>query len=254
MLNGAHRLESLLNSIDVPVDHLIIVWNILRSSMGIKWAQAVKDTIDNKVLAFPAHRITIHIVDGNMGCAAAWNFISSHQPAPFTFITSNDIVFSKGYLATLLSTIVNSPERYFFLPWIGYNFFALRPRVFELVGTFDENIWPAYVEDCEFQNRLLLAGWPEDQRLPGRETIDFEHKETSSTIDENVAFAELMKAASKMNWEYTTAKWNLLVCGAKPGSKDHKDAFRTPFNIPDKNLSFWEFNLQERRRRTRLFM
>lgn len=138
------------------------------------------------------HPFLPFIVDNytkNRGVAAAWNLGAKNAIAKgcdYILICNDDIVFGPGTIAKLLEA-----GRSYFLDgktvmvtamnvrealkngakWEtsydpsaqpaespDYSCFLIQPSYFELIGDFDEAIWPAYFEDNDSHYRIKLAG------------------------------------------------------------------------------------------------
>ena len=106
----------------------------------------------------------------NLGVAGSTNRIMFETPdADFWFINNNDIELLPGSLANLcraardadgsvgsLHPVMKSgifPHRDH-----GWSSFVLRKSVLESIGIWDENLWPAYAEDGDYETRLYGAG------------------------------------------------------------------------------------------------
>lgn len=124
----------------------------------------------------------------NRGCAKGWNqgvLQAINDRADYILICNDDIIFSSHTIdalveefelepkETVLFSAVNvagacpAPETIFDFPRQASNVaehpdfscFMIRPDFFGRVGTFDENIWPAYFEDNDMHRRIDLLGY-----------------------------------------------------------------------------------------------
>jgi len=68
----------------------------------------------------------------------------------------------------------------------GFRIFVLWKSTVEAVGLFDENIWPAYEEDCDYMLRIDLAGIPRKEfplrHVHGDGEGDGEERRASGTL------------------------------------------------------------------------
>lgn len=135
----------LLASIDYPVEHLVIVDNSGEQS----WNPVKPDLVKN----FWLLRIPF-----GLGYGGAWNFIIKSTPyAPYWVLVNDDAWFEPGALQIIAENA--NPAL--------LNFVEISPRwscvVFgegavEKVGLFDENFYPIYFEDNDYERRYLNAG------------------------------------------------------------------------------------------------
>ena len=51
------------------------------------------------------------------------------------------------------------------MPAGGYNLFLVKSKVFDLVGNFDENLYPAFFEDADMDRRVSLCNDIADERF-----------------------------------------------------------------------------------------
>lgn len=105
-------------------------------------------------------RIIVLTPGKNLGVAASWNAILDWAtPLPVT-ISNDDIELGEDTLATLDLAIAAHD---FVIAEGGWNangwcLFAQAARCAELIGPYDENFYPAYYEDLDYERRLKLAG------------------------------------------------------------------------------------------------
>ncbi len=142
VLNRYDLLQRMLDSVDVPVDHLLVIDNGTGADLGFS------DRFANvTVLAMPA----------NLGVAGSWNLgIKSFPYAERWFIASNDVVFEPGALEML------SQARRDEITLTGeaphWQAFALGDEAVNDIGLFDESLFPAYFEDNDYMRRADFVG------------------------------------------------------------------------------------------------
>lgn len=140
-------LYRMVNSIDHPVGHLLIIDN--GDVVGLP--PAVLPGID---------KVSVVRLPSNLGVAGAWNLGIKLTPhAPWWLICNFDITFPRGSLARFaeLQTggLVLSAAA---PPWAC---FALHDETVHQVGLFDEcGFYPAYWEDIDYERRVRAAGLP----------------------------------------------------------------------------------------------
>lgn len=135
VLNRFDLLERVLNSIDYPIDNILI--------------------IDNSN-SYSTDRENIHVLNMpcNIGVAASWNLgIKCFPHAPYWIIGSNDNEWVQGSLQQLNS---QSNENLLVFTSQGWNSFSLGSSIVKKIGIFDENYYPAYHEDTDYIERIRL--------------------------------------------------------------------------------------------------
>jgi GT2 family glycosyltransferase len=139
-------LGRLLDSLDFPIRHLLIVDN----GGGLQLDRDLP-TVE---------RVTVLRMPANLGVAGSWNLaVKSFPFDPAWFICSDDVVFSPGSLELWLQ--VSGPDRFVSSDeWPFYQFFSIGEEVVGAVGLWDEAIFPANFEDDDMEWRAGLAGFP----------------------------------------------------------------------------------------------
>lgn len=160
VLNRYDLLQRMLDSVDVSVDHLLVIDNGPGSHLTFN-----KNFKKVTVLEMPA----------NLGVSGSWNLgIKSFPYAYRWFIASNDVVFEPGALEQL------SHARRDEITLTGaaphWQAFALGDEAVADIGLFDESLFPAYFEDNDYMRRAEFAG-VNIRRID----IDLDH-DNSSTI------------------------------------------------------------------------
>jgi GT2 family glycosyltransferase len=142
VLNRYDLLQKMLDSVDVPVDHLLVIDN--GSGADLFFSDKFANVT---VLAMPA----------NQGVAGSWNLgIKSFPYAHRWFIVSNDVVFEPGALEQLakarrdeITLTGDAPH---------WQAFALGDEAVSDIGLFDESLFPAYFEDNDYMRRAEFVG------------------------------------------------------------------------------------------------
>ena len=146
VLNRYDLLQRMLNSVDVPVDHLLIIDN------GASHQTAL--TLD---LGDNFKKVTHLPMPANLGVSGSWNLgIKSFPYAQRWFIVSNDVVFEPGALEKLsqarrdeITLTGDAPH---------WQAFALGDEAVSDIGLFDESLFPAYFEDNDYSRRADFVG------------------------------------------------------------------------------------------------
>jgi GT2 family glycosyltransferase len=162
VLNRYDLLQRMLDSVDVAVDHLLIIDNGLGT-----------DTLE---LSDKFAKVTHLRMPANLGVAGSWNLgIKSFPYAHRWFIVSNDVVFQPGALEKLaqarrdeISLTADAPH---------WQAFARGDEALTDLGLFDEcGFYPAYFEDNDYMRRAEFVG-------VNIRKIDIDlHHDNSSTI------------------------------------------------------------------------
>jgi GT2 family glycosyltransferase len=144
VLNRYDLLQRMLDSVDVPVDHLLIIDNGLGT-----------DTLE---ISNKFAKVTHLRMPANLGVAGSWNLgIKSFPYAHRWFIVSNDVVFRSGALEKLATARRDEITLTADAP--NWQAFALGDEAVTDLGLFDEcGFYPAYFEDNDYMRRAAFAG------------------------------------------------------------------------------------------------
>lgn len=197
-------LQSCIASIDAPVGRLIVIDNSPHG-LGGAAAEVCPPTVADLCVTRPP---------SNLGYPGSINLvIKTTAEAPWWCIANADVVFGPGDLARLAS-VMSGPR------WVGINdwrAFGLTFEAVERVGLWDENFWPAYLEDCDYEYRCTLAG-VEWGFIEGSTT-----HEGSVTIKEG-RYAQRNSVSYPSNVAYYARKWG--------GGHRGGETYQAPFNEP----------------------
>ena len=234
--NRADLTARCINSIDYPVDKLVVVLqgpeNESLDSMFLKDVVVFQDCIKELVV----------IRHPNAGVAGAWNEIIKLFPAPWWLISNNDIQFAPGDLPKLAEFLeiesVNDglhPTAHMVYGNHGASWFAITAHGIATAGLFDENIFPAYLEDCDMSRRFDLLGLrrcdvPDVHAIHG----DAERNiKGSTTVHSDPELRKKNHRTHGGNFDYYRLKW---------GGVNEQEKFKTPFNDPNWPLWAWRFD------------
>jgi len=253
--NRPDLLRRCIASIDYPVDRLVVIDN---SNGGWGKAEIGKAESRNQI-GWPMARSYQSIAHPNAGVAGSWNEIVKLFPAPWWMISNNDIAFGAGDLERMAraawkacgkSEIRNpkseaegetggamavAPEEG--APGILYghaaSWFAVTALGIATVGLWDENFYPAYLEDCDWSVRadrlgVLRVNVPDCHAIHGDERLS-----GSCTVNSDpVARAANVRTHGR-NFVYYQRKW---------GGINGAETFEHPFNDPRWPISHWQFD------------
>lgn len=250
-------LLRMVYSIDFQIEHLLILYSepddMLRTELKL---------LTNSIL--PTVRDT-HLKQQSrwLGVSETWNAVIRFSPAaPWYLILSLDVQFVPGSLEAFALQFWSDVNQHGacqgFISWLnpdmfgGYSTFSLSSSFVRLVGLFDENIYPAYYEDTEYdlrvckleqagiklyrqryENVTALHGLFNDgkyesagvvSRLSALNSRVSRRKLTASVVDK-FTIPYLRKKWGCYNFSHP--QWN-CIC-----------PFQTPFNLTSSNLSYW---------------
>ncbi len=177
---------------------------------------------ESHVLDTYGSKIDIHIPGRNLGVAASWNILLAAQ-RDIMLICNDDVTFQIDTLKHITQYAVHNPNEGFVHGQSttgdnAWSFFVQRHWLFDLVGPYDEHLWPAYFEDNDYCYRMALARYFPCM-VPG---CVYEHVGSATlkayTPDELNLHHERFRA----NQEYYTSKW---------GGGPHYETFLTPFDL-----------------------
>jgi GT2 family glycosyltransferase len=166
VLNRYDLLQRMLDSVDVPVQHLLVIDN---------GASVMAEPLELKPSDKFA-KVTHLRMPANLGVAGSWNLgIKSFPYAQRWFIASNDVVFRLGALEKLAAARRDEITLTGQAP--HWQAFVLGDEAVSNLGLFDEcGFFPAYFEDNDYMRRAEFAG-VNIRRID----IDLDH-DNSSTI------------------------------------------------------------------------
>jgi hypothetical protein len=195
---------------------------------------------------FPGRFTYIRRPDGG-SCAEGWNAplvvgFSIQPRPPFVLIASGDVVPHPGAVAYLASRTAVLADRIHMMRVGQLVLFAMTQKGFEEVGQFDENVFPIYGEDLDWQTRLKRLGGI-DHVLDKDPGAMFEHvkRPRDPRIDAVVE-------ARKIRWN------NRGVRDTREASRATDDSlpkymdirwgpapapYTTPYNIPGAPVKWW---------------
>jgi GT2 family glycosyltransferase len=165
VLQNHERLQRVLDSIDYPIDKLVILDQSGKANWKPKKPKHVKQLI---VWNFP------HA----MGVATSWNIIIKGTPFASHWIFFNDdIELPEGSLQILAEAAAANTDKIVIPRVARFSAFSIGEGVIEKLGLFDELFFPMYYEDTDYLHRCWHTGTPILE-------IDCPvHHETSSTIN-----------------------------------------------------------------------
>ena len=192
-----------MDSIDYPVDELFVVNNNGRGEL-----KKELDDLSNIKHQF-IQKINVVHLPSNIGCSGAWNLIiKCYMNAPYWIITNNDVAFTPGLLKELAEKSKNQNYGIIKGKEFQFDLFLIKDWVIQECGLFDENFYPAYLEDCDYHIRLLnkniSIGYLERQYLHGDQGYETSGSQTWR-LDSSIA--DKLHSAHNINFYYIAEKW-----------------------------------------------
>jgi GT2 family glycosyltransferase len=197
VLNRYDLLQRMLDSVDVQVEHLLVIDNGTGADL----------TFSEKF-----DKVTVLAMPANLGVAGSWNLgIKSFPYAQRWFIISNDVQFNPGALEQLAQA--RRDEITLTARFPHWQAFALGDEAVSDIGLFDESLFPAYFEDNDYTRRAEFVG-VNIRRLE----IDVSH-ENSSTIKAGYQDKNAKTYAANDRYferkiagnDYTAGSWSLDI-------------------------------------------
>lgn len=195
------RVRKGFDTIDIPKENILV----------ISFDPACRELED---------RAEVMITEDNLGCSRAWN-VALRRGYDWTFIVSSSMLYPEGF-SKVLEVLEKSGEDEVFYTQHSFHCSALSPKCVDRVGYFDENFYPAYYEDTDYDYRINLADdhWNKVHNIPAICQVD-----GAATLDGLRPNVEAMK-------DYYIEKWGAVW-------DQPIDPYKHPFNNPDYPLSYW---------------
>jgi len=198
VLNRYDLLDKSVESIDHPVDNILIINNGLE-----KYIQKRED-LNINILNLPS----------NLGISGSWNLgIKLYPHFDYWMFSSADVSFRKNELQKFEKF---SSSEYFIKSNAHYSCFSLGSNIVKKIGLFDEYIYPAYFEDNDFDDRMVIAGLVNNILCPGIQVDDNGGSQTiksdeSLRLKNNITFEKNKEyySAKKDSGNYTVRGWDL---------------------------------------------
>jgi glycosyltransferase involved in cell wall biosynthesis len=227
VLNRGDLLMRCVESIDYPVARIVIINNGNDEGVGTALTK-LQERCPNVEVVKPAH---------NLGVAGSWNHFLREYDSAYYLICGSDIQFATGDLEKLHRFSLDHPDDAIMFGNHGYSIFVLTKCGVGLAGYFDENFYPAYLEDCDYSYRLKLL----DVRASNVPDIQAIHGEApywgSSTILSDPTYRERNGITHGNNFTYYRAKW---------GGINGEEIYSYPFNDPGRSPKDWTFDSDHR--------
>lgn len=167
--------------------------------------------------------ITIEYQKENIGIPRSWN-IGLKKGHDWTFIVSSSMLFNNGFKE--IADMLNGYKGLMFRTTHVWHCNGVSKQLVEQIGYFDENFYPGYFEDCDWDHRCSVLGIDEYGNIP----INAKCQRDGAATAEG-----LVLDINKLH-DYFKQKWG----GTR--TRDGWGEYKYPFNNPDLSLSYWEEN------------
>lgn len=171
----------------------------------------------------------------NAGVPRAWN-VGLREKHDWTFIVSSSMIFQKGFKP--IAAMLEGYEGLIFRTNHSWHCAGLSKEIIEQVGYFDENFFPGYLEDCDWDYRSILNGTKEygNYDIPAICQVS-----GGATIDG----AQVIIAPLR---DYFVSKWGGPEWEVDDGPyvgyptvwQGGKTIYKHPFNNKENDIKYWE--------------
>lgn len=142
--------DKLIKSIDYPID----VVSILCNNSNFDYFLEIKKLCCNSLVK----NFIISYCPYNLGCAGGWNYHIKNNPlANYWLLSNDDIIYGNDDLLKFHQSSMNHDitfNRFLISSGGKYSLFSLNKKCVDTVGLFDENFYPAYYEDDDYDRRI----------------------------------------------------------------------------------------------------
>ena len=229
------------------IDYLIVIPVYMVHERTIKCLNSIKDyehvlLIDNTstgecrklIKKYPGIRVSVQ--SENIGVPRAWN-IGIDEGHDWTFLVSSSMVFKGGFKP--IADMVENYDGLVFRTNHAWHCIGISKKAVNLVGRFDENFYPGYLEDCDWDFRYYLA----KQNEYGNFEINARCQVNGGATKDGVyvMIAPLRK--------YFVKKWGGPEMAETEGQpwfgvptiwEKGENIYSRPFNNKENQISYWE--------------
>lgn len=246
ILNGFHWLHRLVLSVDYPVDNFFIINN-----GNPDLVKPINDLV--QVPHKYIKKFSVSHLPGNIGVSGAWNLIiKTYLNAPYWVLASHDVAFDPGFLEEM-HLAAQDPRADMVHGYPGdfqdgaYDLFLVKDRIVQKYGLFDENLYPAYGEDLDYDMRFAAdkihnsvyvwkyKGLDHTYWHGNGRSVDYLKEGARSARDGNLG--SRLDRSHYTNWEYLYQKWGQHWRVMSPDSP-------YPMRIEGMPLSYTSFDLE----------
>jgi glycosyltransferase involved in cell wall biosynthesis len=200
------RVRKCINSID-DYEHVLLIDN----------------TGTQECKEFEYLGLEVSYQDENIGVPRAWN-IGLRRNHEWTFVVSSSMFFPNGFKK--IGEMLKGYEGLMFRSSHVWHCNAVNKKLVEKIGYFDENFYPGYFEDCDWDHRCGLERINEYGNIQIDAECQVDGGATKDGCDVRINAVH----------DYFKDKW-----GGKR-TRGGWGEYLYPFNNPSLALSYWEEN------------
>ena len=177
---------------------------------------------------FEGYGFEIQYQSENIGVPRAWN-IGLKKGYDWTFIASSSMMFYRNFSHVL--DMVRDYDKLMFRTGFDWHFLGIHKDAVKKIGYFDENFYPGYFENTDWDYRCYLAGIYEPKM----------HKINALCQADHECLANGLRVDGFKLHDYLTSKWG-------EDNKDinwgvgHWGSYQNPFNDSSKGIDYWPEN------------
>ena len=162
----------------------------------------------------------------NIGIPKSWN-LGLKKGYDWTFISSSSMLFNKPF--SHITDMLKGYDKAMFRTGHDWHFLAVHKKAVEKIGYFDENFYPGYFENTDWDYRCYLA-----------DIYEYKMHEIDAVCqaDHECITNGLQVPGVKLH-QYLTSKWGEDNKEINWGV-GHWGQYTNPFNDPTKTIDYWE--------------
>lgn len=212
------------------IDYIICIPVYKVTKRSIKCIDSIKENnnillIDNsgkeECKIFENRGMSIEYQKENIGVPRSWN-IGLRKNHEWTFVVSSSMFFPNGF-AKIINQLIDYPGLMFRTTHV-WHCNGINKKLVNEIGYFDENFYPGYFEDCDWDHRCSLFGIDEYGNVPIDAQCQTNGGATKDGCSVNIDAVH----------DYFKEKWG----GER--TRDGWGEYKYPFNNPSLPLSYWE--------------
>lgn len=212
------------------VDYLILIPVYKVSERVRKCIQSIQDNdhillIDNsgtkECKEFEDLGIEVEYQDQNIGVPRSWN-IGLRRNHDWTFIVSSSMLFNKPF--SHIADMLDGYEGLMFRTTHVWHCNGVSKELVGQIGYFDENFYPGYFEDCDWDHRCGVNKINEYGNIEIDAICQVDGGATKDGVDVRINAVH----------DYFKRKWG----GHR--TREGWGEWKHPFNDPTKSIDYWE--------------
>jgi hypothetical protein len=188
----------------------------------------IDNTGNQECKIFEGYGFEIEYQDENIGVPRAWN-IGLKKGYDWTFIASSSMMFYKNFSHVL--DMIKDYDKLMFRTGFDWHFLGIHKGAVEKIGYFDENFYPGYFENTDWDYRCYLSGIYEPKMHVIKAICQGDH--------------ECLTYGLKFNHyklhDYLTSKWGEDNKEINWGV-GHWGSYQHPFNDSSNPIDYWPEN------------